>query len=104
MVDDRDLDDGVAVRVRVSVPWASRGWPDGYGPPRSATQRYRAAARRQGAAIVYRGDTGGVVAPFTPSGAMHRFTTSQTGTMPEVTDDSAINNITVQVGVANIAT
>ena len=78
VVDDRDLDGGVAVRVCVSVRGPAVGGPAGVAHPGVPAQRCRvggvqrgfqvgqppgAAAHRQSAATVDHGDTGGVVAP-----------------------------------------
>ena len=78
VVDDRDLDGGVAVRVSVAVGGPPVGGPASMAHPGVPAQRYRvggvqrgfqvgqppgAAAHRQSAAAVDHRDTGGVVAP-----------------------------------------
>ena len=103
VVDDRDLDGGVAMRVRVAVGGPAVGGPAGMAQPGVPAQRYRvggvqrgfqvgqppgAAAHRQSAAAVDQGDTGGVVAPVLHSAQCidHHIAG---GTVPDVADDSA---------------
>jgi hypothetical protein len=103
VVDDRDLDGGVAMRVGVSVCRPAVSGPTGMAHPGVPTQRYRVggvqrvfqvgqppgtAAHRQSAATVDQGDTGGVVAPV-----LHAAQCSDHhiagATVPDITDDSA---------------
>ena len=103
VVDDRDLDVGVAVRVCVAVRGPAVGGPAGVAHPAVPAQRYRvggvqrgfqvgqapgAAAHRQAAAAVDQGDTGGVIAPVLHSTQCMDHDIAG-GTVPDVTDDSA---------------
>ena len=87
VVDDRDLDGGVAMRVGVAVGGPAVSGPAGMAQPGVPAQRCRvggvqrgfqvgqppgAAAHRQSAAAVDQGDTGGVIAPVLHSALMHR--------------------------------